>query len=79
MIRVDARDKFRAYLKDNGVNTDIHYATPPHLQPCYKEYKSYKLPRTIAMANEVVSLPIAYPITPDDAASISEIINKFEP
>ncbi|MDY2828212.1 MAG: DegT/DnrJ/EryC1/StrS family aminotransferase [Sodaliphilus sp.] len=79
VIRVDARDKFRAYLKDNGVNTDIHYATPPHLQPCYKEYKSYKLPRTIAMANEVVSLPVAYPITPDDAASISEIINKFEP
>lgn len=77
VIRVDNRDTFRAYLKDNGVNTDIHYATPPHLQPCYREYKSYKLPRTTAMANEVVSLPVAYPITPDDAACISEIINKF--
>ena len=70
-----ARDRFRELLQQQGVGTDIHYATPPHLQPCYRQFKSYKLPITTAMANEVVSLPIAHPITPDDAQEIAHIIN----
>jgi dTDP-4-amino-4,6-dideoxygalactose transaminase len=74
-----ARDRFRELLQQQGVGTDIHYATPPHLQPCYRQFKSYKLPITTAMANEVVSLPIAHPITPDDAQEIAHIINGINP
>ena len=79
VVRVKTRDHFRDYLKQNGVDTDIHYATPPHLQPCYRQFKSYKLPKTTALANEVVSLPIAHPITVQDAAEIAQIINDYQP
>lgn len=71
------RDRLRELLKQEGVGTDVHYATPPHLQPCYRRFKSYKLPITTAMAAEVVSLPIAYPIMPDDAREIAAIINAL--
>lgn len=77
VIRVEDRDAFRAYLTSNGVGSDIHYATPPHLQPCYQDLEHVPLPVTERLADEVVSLPIAHPITPDDACAIADIINRF--
>lgn len=77
VIRVEERDSFRHYLEENGVGTDIHYATPAHQQPCYSDLAHVPLPMTDLLANEVVSLPIAHPITPDDARSIAEIINRY--
>lgn len=79
VIRVEQRDKFRQFLLENGVQTDIHYATPPHLQPCYSEPSKFTLPITEKLANEVVSIPIAYPIAPSEAIEISKIINSFKP
>lgn len=78
VIRVKHRDEFRQYLASHGVQTDIHYATPPHLQPCYTELSDCHLPVAEELANEVVSLPIAYPVTTDDAIEISKIINGFK-
>lgn len=77
VVRVENRDAFRAHLADNGVGTDIHYATPPHMQPCYHQLAHGPLPVTERLASEVVSLPIAHPITPDDARAIASIINRF--
>ena len=77
VIRVEDRDAFRAYLSSNGVGTDIHYATPPHQQPCYQDLEHVPLPVADRLAAEVVSLPIAHPITPDDAREIADIINRF--
>lgn len=77
VIRVEDRDAFRAHMSSNGVGTDIHYATPPHLQPCYQGLEHDPLPVTERLAAEVVSLPIAHPITPDDARDIAAIINRF--
>ncbi len=77
VVRVECRDAFRTFMEANGVGTDIHYATPPHLQPCYQELRHAPLPVTERLANEVVSLPIAHPITPDDARVIADIINRY--
>ena len=79
VVRVKERDAFRNFLADNGVGSDIHYATPAHLQPCYGDLPHAPLPVTEQLANEVVSLPIAHPITPDDARVIAETINRFDP
>ena len=77
VVRAQDRDALRAYLDDNGVGTDIHYATPAHWQPCYEDLPHGPLPVTECLANEVVSLPIAYPIIPKDACAIAEIINRY--
>lgn len=73
------RDAMREYLAGRGVGTDIHYAVPPHLQPCYAGLCSTPLPLAEQLADEVVSLPIAHPITEDAAREIAAIINAFEP
>ena len=77
VVRAQDRNAFRAYLDSNGVGTDIHYATPAHKQPCYQGLRHVDLPVTERLADEVVSLPIAHPITPDDAIAIAGIINRY--
>ena len=77
VVRVEGRDDFRAYLEGQGIGSDIHYAVPPHLQPCYHDLEHAPLPVTERLADEIVSLPIAHPITPDDALAIAEVINRY--
>lgn len=72
-----SRDAFRAYLESEGVGTDVHYATPPHRQPCYADMSGGHFPVTDAIAAQCVSLPISEALTKDDILEISEIINGF--
>ena len=76
-IRINDRDKFREYLADNGVETDIHYAVPPYLQPCYYEFSQKEFPITRNMADTVVSLPISEGTPITDIKKIAEIINRY--
>lgn len=77
VVRVEGREGFRAFLDEHGIGTDIHYATPSHKQPCYVGLEHAPLPVTERLADEIVSLPIAHPITPDDARAIAEVINRY--
>lgn len=77
VIRVNDRERFRKYMDDNGVETSIHYAVPPHKQPCYSRYSHIQLPVAERIASEVVSLPITRCTTPQDAEEISAIINRY--
>lgn len=72
------RDEFMTYLNDNGVGTDIHYAIPPHLQPCYTNLAHMALPVTELLSNEIVSLPISDCTSVADTIEISNIINRFK-
>ena len=78
VIRAKNRENFRTYLKNNGIETDVLYPTPPHLQPCYLQYKNKLLPRSIQLANDVLSLPISVNIGETEAQYISDIINKWQ-
>jgi len=69
------RDLMQARLAEAGVGTDIHYATPPHMQPCYEGLVHGSLPVTEALAEEILSLPIGSGTSVKDAADIAEIIN----
>lgn len=77
VVRCDTRDALRNYLANQGVGTDIHYATPPHRQPCYIDLPHAPLPVADRLADTALSLPIAHPITPDDARAIADIINRY--
>lgn len=71
------RDEMMRLLAENGVGTDIHYATPPHMQPCYTTLDHAPLPVTEQLAGEVLSLPIATGTSVKDAAEIGRIINSI--
>lgn len=71
------RDIMRERLTELGVGTDIHYATPPHKQPCYADLPHGPLPVTELLADEIISLPISTGTSVKDAAEIGEIINNI--
>lgn len=74
------RDRLQSYLTDQGVGTDIHYATPPLHQPCYSHLECHHdFPVTDRLADGILSLPISEMTAPDDIKEISAIINRFEP
>ncbi len=78
VVRVNSRDKFKEYLSKNGVETAIHYPTPPHKQPCYSQYSQLEFPIAELIANEIISLPITRCTSPQDAIEISQIINSYK-
>lgn len=71
------RDEFRAFLADKGVETAVHYPTPVHRQPCYREFADLSLPIADRLCSEVVSLPVSRVTSLADASEISLIINSF--
>lgn len=80
VVRVPGhRDEFRQYLTAHGVETDIHYPIPPHLQPCYMALPHSPLPVAEQLATEVVSLPITDCTSVSDAVEIAKIINRYDP
>lgn len=77
-LQGNSRDRFRKFMTNNGVETDIHYATPPYRQPCYINKFQDSFAVSDLLAYEIVSLPISSATTLDDISQISEIINRFK-
>ena len=73
----EQRDDFQQYLKDNGIQTLIHYPIPPHNQECYREWNGISLPITEQIHNQELSLPISPVLTLAEAEEVVRVINRF--
>lgn len=73
----EQRDDFQQYLKDNGIQTLIHYPIPPHKQECYKEWNGISLPITEQIHNHELSLPISPVLKLAEAEEVVRVINRF--
>lgn len=73
----EQRNDFQQYLKDNGIQTLIHYPIPPHKQECYKDWNGILLPITEKIHNLELSLPISPVLTIDEAEEVVRVINKY--
>lgn len=77
VVRTGDRGRFVDYLRANGVETDIHYAVPPHRQPALQTVAHTPLPVTQMIADTVVSLPISRTTSLADVGAIGSIINRY--
>ena len=77
VIKCAQREKLATYLNTNGVQSLIHYPTPPHQQGAYKELQSESLPISETIHDQVLSIPISSVISEDDVETIINLINKF--
>ncbi len=81
LVRENKRDELQTYLKENVVETLIHYPIPPHKQQCYAAAEwnrpQLSLPITEQIATQELSLPIGPTIKPEDVQYIIEVINRF--
>jgi len=78
VIRHGDRARLQKYLAENGIQTLIHYPTPPHQQKAYLEYSHLSLPVTEKIHREVLSLPISPVQTMAETSEVVELLNKFE-
>ena len=77
-IFCEKRDELQAYLRENGVQTLIHYPIPPHFQECYKgEWEGISLPITERIAKQELSLPISQVMRGEEMAEVVKLINGF--
>lgn len=76
-IFCEERDRLQQYLKEQGIETLIHYPIAPHQQMCYKEYAHLSLPITEELHRTELSLPIGPAITSDEVQRVIEAVNGF--
>ncbi len=76
-IRVQQRDAVQQFLKEQGIESAVHYPIPLHRQPMYAElgYEEGSLPEAERAAREVLSLPI-YPELRDD--EVDRVVNALK-
>jgi dTDP-4-amino-4,6-dideoxygalactose transaminase len=79
VARVGERDRVREELAAAGIATGIHYPTPCHLMPAYREYADRPLPVAEAAAGELLSLPMSPHLSASDVARVCEVLNTAAP
>jgi dTDP-4-amino-4,6-dideoxygalactose transaminase len=79
VVRTPYRDELQKYLNEAGVGTGIHYPIPVHLQPAYAfmGWKKGDFPKSEAVAEQVLSLPMFAGLTADQQKQVAETISQF--
>lgn len=77
VIRCKDREGLQQYLEANGIQTNIHYPTPPHKQGAYKELENLNLPVSEQIHREVLSLPISPVMTDEEIKKVVEVVNAW--
>jgi len=76
-IRHRNRDKLKAYLLENNIQTEIHYPIAPHRQVAMKNIFTGYYPISEEIHRTTLSLPISYFHTKEDVLKVCKIMNKF--
>jgi dTDP-4-amino-4,6-dideoxygalactose transaminase len=79
-IRLQDRDRLRAYLEEKGVGTSVYYPLPLHQQVVFKDlgYRAGDFPHAEQASLEVLSLPMFPELTPEEIARVvAEIKNYY--
>lgn len=77
VIRSSRRDELFQFMKNEGVQTLIHYPIPPHKQRAYEQYNGLTFPITEKIHSEVLSLPISPIMDNSEVQKVVSIINQF--
>lgn len=77
VISTKHRDSLQEYLEKLGIQTLIHYPTPPHKQQSYKQYSHLSLPITEELHRNVLSIPIGPTLTAAEIDKIITTLNNF--
>lgn len=79
VVRTRVRARLQSFLKENGIETMIHYPYPPHLQPVYRELNLSEgsFPVAEDIAATALSLPMWPGMTDSQACRIVETIRLF--
>jgi dTDP-4-amino-4,6-dideoxygalactose transaminase len=78
VVRTSHRERFRHHMTAHGIETLIHYPTPPHKQAAYTALSHIALPITEHIHREVVSLPIGPHMREDQIDHVIAAARSFQ-
>ncbi|MEU9017191.1 DegT/DnrJ/EryC1/StrS family aminotransferase [Actinomadura sp. NPDC048394] len=79
LLRVEDRDALAAHLAAQGIETEIYYPIPLHLQPCFAHlgHRPGDFPHAEAACAEALAVPL-YPDLPDEHVDrVCDEIERF--
>jgi len=76
VLRHANRDLFRKRLDDLGVETLVHYPTPPHLQPALKRFGFERgtFPIAEKLSAQCLSVPIGPELTDEQVEFVADVV-----
>jgi len=79
VVRVLRREELRRFLTPQGINTEVYYPVPLHLQRCfaYLGYRAGDMPEAERAANEVLALPMFPELRDDEQQRVVSAIAEF--
>lgn len=79
VIEVNDRDDFVKYMADSGVECNMHYPVPCHLQKAYADlgYKEGDCPNAEYLAAHCVTLPLFPEMREDEIARVISLCNEY--
>ena len=76
-LRAKSRNQLQKHCLKNGIQTSIHYPTPPHKQIAYKQWNTQTFPITETIHNEELSIPLNESLTKDEINRIINTLNSY--
>ena len=78
-IRAKSRDQLKQFLAEAGIQSEIYYPLPLHLQKCFASlgYKQGDFPHAEMAANHVLALPLYPELMPEQQETVVAEIAKF--
>ena len=79
VIRCRKRQELMDYLREQGIDTIIHYPVPPHLSEAYQSLGYHKgdFPITESYADEVLSIPMYNGLTEAEQSRVIDALNRY--
>ena len=77
VIRTANRLALQNYLKENGIETMIHYPIPPHKQKALSNWNQLSFPITEKIHNEILSIPLHSGLSNIDVNYVISKLNAY--
>ena len=80
VVNVEDQAGFRKYLESKNIGSDIHFPTPPYLQPAleYLGYREGSFPVAEKDCKTVVSLPMMDHMEDEEVDRVIKAVNEYE-
>jgi dTDP-4-amino-4,6-dideoxygalactose transaminase len=79
VVRAPRRDALRQHLAQAGIETEVYYPTPLHLQPCFAHLgnRAGDLPEAEKAAQECLALPVHPDLDHAQLAHVAAQVGAF--